>query len=247
MRRRSLTFPFFRSIVAHMRERYIFNFRLRPADLARRLPVPWLEPQVVDGWSVLSFCILWLERLTVSPFPPVLRFDALSCAYRIGVIDRSGPQPAPAVYVTDRYVDLPAASLLGPVLLHDAIPVVKAAIGHHDGITDVQVSFLDGLHLFSAEVMSATGFSSKIFPDVLSFAAFIKSGVSSYTPSIYRDKYAKVDLEKEDVAYTPLDAKIEFSLLGREWAEAGLEFDSAVMATGARYKWTYRGLWSSGS
>ena len=58
-----------RSIVAQMRERYIFNFRTRPEALAPRLPVPWLEPQVVNGWSAISFCILKLERLTIWPLP----------------------------------------------------------------------------------------------------------------------------------------------------------------------------------
>lgn len=56
--RKATTFPFFRSVKARMEERYIFNFRLPPDELAKKLPIPWIEPQVVNGCSVVSFCIL---------------------------------------------------------------------------------------------------------------------------------------------------------------------------------------------
>lgn len=56
--RKVTTFPFFRSVKARMEERYIFNFRLPPDELAKKLPIPWIEPQVVNGCSVVSFCIL---------------------------------------------------------------------------------------------------------------------------------------------------------------------------------------------
>ena len=44
-----------RSVSAQMVERYIFNFRLAPQASAANLPVKWLEPQVINGWSVVSF------------------------------------------------------------------------------------------------------------------------------------------------------------------------------------------------
>jgi len=237
-----------RSIVAHMRERYIFNFRLKPEALARHLPVPWLEPQVVNGWSIISFCILKLEKIMLSPLPPIIRFDTISCAYRIGVIDTSGAKPEPSVYVTDRNADLSIIARIGPLLLLDTIPAVKAAIGHADNKMHVQLSYMDGQHLFSAEASPSADNSklnSEVFPSVESFASFIKAGVSSYTPSVVAGYYAKVDLYKEDVAYRPLDAQIEYSWLDGVWRDAGMVYDSAVHATGARYKWTYRGLWRS--
>ena len=69
--------------------------------------------------------------------------------------------------------------------------------------------------------------------------------MSSYTPSIYGDALAKVDLIKEDPAYVPLEATVDFSWLDGAWRDAGLEYDSAVRATGGEYKWTYRGLRSA--
>ena len=247
------TFPFFRSVSAHMVERYIFNYRIRPEELKKRLPAPWLDPQVVNGYSAVSFCILWLEKLTLSPIPAVLSYSTISCAYRIGVLDNSEATPVPSVYVVDRWADLPMIARLGPLILQDTIPVIKAAIGHDNGQgsdqgTRVQMSYNDGSSLFSAAVKPRPeGLGSKVFAEMSDFAAFIKNGVASYGPSLHPDKLTKVDLHKEEVDYEALSATIDFSELHQEsWKDAGMEFDSAVRAkTGARYKWTYRGLWTA--
>jgi len=246
--RRKRTFPFFRSVKARMVERYIFNYRISPSELKKRLPAPWLEPLVVNGYSAVSFCILWLERLTVAPVPAIFRYSTISCAYRIGVIDTSGTAPVPSVYVIDRWADLPMVSRLGPMLLQDTIPTIKAAIGHeNDGDTHVQLSYTDGSALFSAKVRPRKdGLGSSVFESVEGFAKFIKEGVSSYGPSLHPGWLTKVDLQKEEVAYEPLAATVEFSELNEEsWAAAGMELDSAVRARGANYKWTYRGLFGT--
>lgn len=242
------SFPWFRTIKAQMVERYIFNYRMPPAELRKRLPAPWLEPQVVNGSSAVSFCILWLERLSLLPVPPLLRFSTISCAYRIGVLDTSVDPPEPSVYVTDRWADLPFIAVLGPLVLHDTIPVIKAAIGHElRGETHVQMSYTDGAALFAASVRPKPDgeLGSEVFASVEEFSAFIKSGVSSYGPSLQPGVLTKVDLIKEDVSYEPLSASIEYSeLIDEAWKDAGLQFDSAVRAKGASYTWAYRGLWS---
>lgn len=248
VKKKAPSFPFFRSVSARMVERYIFNYRIRPEELRKRLPAPWLAPQVVNGFSAVSFCILWLERLTVAPIPPILRYCTISCAYRIGVLDLSESVPVPAVYVIDRWADLPLIARLAPVLLQDTIPVVKAAIGHdNERGTRVQMSYTDGTALFSAEVRPREELGSSVFATMDDFATFIKEGVASYGPSLESGKLTKVDLVKEEVDYQALDAKVDFSELHEEsWAEAGMELDSAVRAkTGAKYKWTYRGLWTA--
>jgi hypothetical protein len=237
------TFPFFRSVSARMEERYIFNFRLRPEELAKKIQIPWLEPQVVNGWSAVSFCILWLKKLAVVPFPPLFNFETISCAYRVGVIDKSVNPPEPSVYVTDRWADLSLIARLAPWILFDTIPMTKSAIGHAGDTTHLQMSYLDGTHLFSAEVAPTTTFQSEVFASVDDFATFIKGGVSSWAASIYDGGVTKVDLYKEDVGYTPLQATVEYSELNQYWRESGLVLDSAVRARGAEYKWTFRGLY----
>lgn len=246
MATKSFTMPIPRSIKADMRERFIFNFKMRPEELSKRLPVPWLEPQTVDGWSIVSFCILSLDKLTVSPIPAIFPFHTLSCAYRIGVIDTSGGEPEPSVYITDRYADLPLISKLAPIIMLDTIPTIKAAVGHVGDETHAQMSFPDGQHIFSAEMRPQEGgLQSGVFDSIDDFARFIKQGVTSYAPSLYQNKYAKVDLIKEDKRYDPLEGEIEHSALSVSWVDADLQFDSAVRATGDLYKWTYRGLYSA--
>lgn len=241
--RKATTFPFFRSVKARMEERYIFNFRLPPDELAKKLPIPWIEPQVVNGCSVVSFCILWLKKLAVEPFPPLFDFETISCAYRIAVIDNSGSKAEPSVYVTDRWADLPLLARLSPWILLDTIPVIRASVGHAGPMAHVQMSYLDGTLLFAAETNPATEFKSEMFESVDHFAKVIKDGVSSYSPSIFPDGFTKVDLYKEDVAYEPLDARVEYSELNQYWEDAGMVFDSAVRAKGAQYKWVYQGLY----
>lgn len=241
--RKKATFPFFRSITSRMEERLIFNFLIEPEELAKKLPVPWLEPQVINGSSVVSYCVLYLKRLSVSPIPPILPFETISSAYRIGVIDVSGREPQPSVFVTERWADLPWIARLAPWIILDTVPVIEADLGRDGQTTRVDMSFFDGTPLFSAEAKPAPEFRSRLFAGVDEFARFIKDGVTSWGPAIYGGAFTKVDLFKEDVGYQPLDAKVSFSLLHQLWPDVEMPLDSAVRATGARYKWTYRGLW----
>jgi hypothetical protein len=237
-----------RSVHAQLRERFIFNFRLRPDALAARLPVPWLQPQVINGWSVASFCILGLRRVMVAPLPGFLGFTTVSCAYRCGVIDHSGSAPEASVWIVDRNTDLPLIARLAPFLFLDTIPVMRLAIDREPQETGIQVAYLDRQRMFAAKVRPAAAgaeLNSEVFGSTAEFADFIKKGVSSYTPSIFGDALARVDLVKEDADYRPMDAVIEFDWLERVWLDADLEFDSAVRATGGGYRWTYRGLVSS--
>jgi hypothetical protein len=241
MRKRGPTIP--RSVVAQMRERYIFNFRLRPEALARHLPVTWLRPQVINGWSALSFCVLKLERLTIWPIPALINFATTSCAYRVGVLDMSGQRPQPSVYITDRNADLPLIVRTAPLIFADAVPALKGGVTRTGQRTRIDLQYMDGQPLFSGEAAPADKLTSQLFESVDDFAAFIKGGVSSYTPSVLPDTLARVDLHKEDVAYQPMEATVDFSSLDGVWPDTGMEYDSAVFASGARYIWSYRGLW----
>lgn len=236
-----------RSIKAKMVERYIFNFRMKPEALEKHLPSNYLKPQIINGWSVMSFCILNLDRITIPPIPPIIRFKTISCAYRAGIIDNSKDIPEPSVWITDRNSNLRIIQLLSPLIIRDAVPRIDAAIGHDEkrGIVHTQFSFMNGQHYFSAQSKLAKDtfkLESEVFKNVDEFAAFIKGGVSSYTPSSNPHFLAMVDLNKEDVKYEALDAKIEFSWLHDSWKDADMIFDSAVKATGSVYKWTYKGL-----
>ena len=232
-----------RTVKAVLRERLIFNFRLKPEALAKYLPATWLKPQVMNGWSVVSFCILDLEQTTLWPLPGIFGYRTTSCAYRCGVIDASGSTPQPSVYITDRQTDLPLIARLAPWLLLDTILMVRPELQHGSSETDVAVRYLDNQFMFKGAVRPATSFQSEVFQSIDEFAHFIKGGVSSYTPSVYGDQLTRVDLVKDEPQYEPLTPTVEFDWLDGAWADAGVQLDSAVRAGGGgRYRWTYRGL-----
>src|SRR5712691_8740896 len=113
-----------RSITAELQERLLFNFRVAPEKLATQLPVSWLKPLVVNGSSIVSFCILNLKKVTIAPLPgSIIGWKTISCAYRCGAIDTSGASPQPIVWIIDRLSDLPVVARLAPWLLNDTLPV----------------------------------------------------------------------------------------------------------------------------
>jgi hypothetical protein len=149
------------------------------------------------------------------------------------------------VYILDRSTDLPLIARLSTFLFLDTIPVVRIQLQHVNDSVDVRVWYLDQERMFGATVKhlgEPHELKSEVFASLGEFMAFIKGGVSSYTPSIFGDALARVDLHKEDTVYESVDASVDYDWLETLWQGAGLVFDSAVRATGGRYKWTYRGL-----
>jgi len=234
-----------RTVTAWLKERYIFNFRLRPDALGGHLPVRWLEPESINGWSLASFCVLSLEHLAVWPTPSLLSpFRTISCAYRCGIVDKSSGTATPSVYILDRNTDLPLIARLGPFLFLDTLPMVRIAIEHTGTGAEIRVRALDRERIFAADVHNLDQehrFQSEVFPSLDDFAAFMQKGVSSWTPSIFGDALARVDLHKDEPTYEPLEAEIDFDWLESAWRDSDLEFDSAVRARGGNYRWTYRG------
>ncbi|MFN0103756.1 MAG: hypothetical protein ACKV2U_16930 [Bryobacteraceae bacterium] len=232
-----------RSVHAQLVERLIFNFRFTPEALDQILPVTWLKPQVCNGWSVVSFCILDLERVMISPLPGAFGFRTTSCAYRCGVVDTSVNPSANSVYITDRQTDLPLIARLAPWLFLDTILMVAPKVTHSGNEMDVAVDYLDGQSMFHAKASIVSQWKSEVFPTLADFGDFIKGGVSSYTPSVYGDRLTRLDLQKDEPQYQALAADVDMARLDGVWRDAGVILDSAVLAAGrGNYKWTYRGL-----
>ena len=114
-----------RSVNATLVERLIFNFRFSPESLDQVLPVTWLKPQICNGWSVVSFCILNLEKVMIAALPTAFGYRTTSCAFRCGVVDIRQPTSANSVYITDRQTDVPLIARLAPWLFLDTILMVK--------------------------------------------------------------------------------------------------------------------------
>jgi hypothetical protein len=235
-----------RSVTAVLVERLLFNFTTSPEHLSRQLPVKWLEPLVVGGRSVVSFCILHLKNVTIWPLPgSIVGFKTISCAYRCGALDVSQSPAVPVIWIVDRLSDLPIIAKLSPWLLNDTLPIIRPRILHSVQAISVEIDFPDCETLFKAQVSplgAAAKFDSTVFRSMGEFSQFIHNGVTSYAASIYGDALTKIDLIKEDPVYQPCRAEIDYSWLNGMWRDAGLKFDSAVRAHGGNYRWNYRGL-----
>lgn len=142
---------FRRSISARLVERFIFNFRLSPNSFEEKLPIPWLRPQVINGWSAVSFCILKVEQLMLQPIPSSFGLETICCAYRCGVIDCSRIEE-PSVYILGRNTDRHFISMMAPSIFQSEMPPIQATIGHRRGYREIAARCSDGRPLFSARV-----------------------------------------------------------------------------------------------
>jgi len=231
------------SVYGRLVDRYLFNFRVDPEALRAHLPkVEWLEPRVINGYGVVSFCLLRLKGVTIWPLPSQIGFDTISCAYRCAVVDSSGTGPEPSVYVLGRNTNLPIASRFGSMLFAGAMKMIHTSIVKKQSQVNIDAGFLDGQRLFSAIVRpSQDGRSgSKLF-GTDSFVDFIKGGASSYTPSTREGRYSRVDLAEDSNYYEPVDATVKYSWLDNAWPEVDLVFDSAFRAGGGLYRLKYLG------
>jgi len=57
------------SIYGNLVDRYLFNFRVDPDILEKHMPkIKWLKLRKINGYGIVSFCILKLKGLnTISP------------------------------------------------------------------------------------------------------------------------------------------------------------------------------------
>lgn len=229
------------SVYGQLVDRYLFNFRVDPKALQSRLPVRWLKPRLVKGYGVVSFCLLRLQGVTLYPLPTSLGIDSTSCAYRCAVTDVSGARPEPSVYILGRSTDVPVVSRLGTALFSGEMKLIRTTIKDAGSHADVRAAHADGRRLFEAKISKAAAGTSKLFGSIEEFVAFIKGGLSSYTPSTRAGRYSRVDLAEDSNQYAAVDAAILHSELDDAWKGAGLEFDSAFHATGGLYRLKYLG------
>jgi len=231
------------SVYGNLVDRYLFNFRTDPEEIQKHLPkVGWLRPRTINGYGVVSFCLLKLKGLTVWPLPLGLGLNTTSCAYRCAAYDISGGIQEPSVYVLGRNTDMSIISYLGPSLFSGHIEKIGTSIIKNSNTVEIDAQFSNGKKMFSATVNNSKRKAhSKLFDSVESFESFIKNGASSYTPSTQSSKYSRVDLETDSNTYEQVDAKINFNCLDEKWDNAKVVFDSAYRAGGKQYKLKYLG------
>ncbi len=238
------------SVRATLAERFLFNFRMPPESLANFLPpVPWLVPQSINGYGVVSFCLLDLRNITVAPLPTVAGaplptvagLTSISCAPRYAVLDISQDLPSPAVFVTERQTNSAFGAWFTSLGFSAPHPYVEVDIRQENDDTKLHINESNA-SAFSASVRPTQEVQSELFSSAIAFAAFIAQGVSSYGLSRHCGRLTKMDLHKEDADYEPLEARYVHGPLVEQWQAAGAVFDSAFRTSGGRYEWSYHGL-----
>jgi hypothetical protein len=233
-----------RKVYGKLIDRYLFNFRVSPEALQSKLPtIEWLKPRLVNGYGVVSFCLLYLEDVTIWPLPSTLGVNSTSCAYRCGAVDNSHGLAEPSVYVFGRYTNLPLISRLGTILFSGPMRLIYSSIHDHESSTEIQIRYQNGKPLFDAYArpIEKPGVKSRLFETTEDFVSFIKGGMSSYTPSNKAHQYSRVDLVEDSNYYEPVTARIDYNLLDHIWPDTKSSFDSAFHATGGRYALSYLG------
>ena len=230
------------SIRAELGERFILNFRMAPDALRKYLPVAWLEPQLINGFAVASYCLLDLRHITVAPLAPKVGLHSLSCAPRYAVLDMSGEQSKPAVFVTERQTNSAFGAWFTTLGFSAPHPHVEAAIRQENGVWDINVQQPAGEPIFAARVRRTDAADSSLFSTTSAFADFIAQSVSSYGLSRHDARLTKIDLRKQDRTYEPLEVLALSGPAAEAWQADGAVLDSAFRTAGGCYEWTYLGL-----
>ena len=229
-------------------DRYLFNFRVNLDTLEKHMPtLKWLEPRNAHGYGVVSLCMILFKGLTIQPFP-MIGINTVACAYRYSVMDVSGKEPVPTVYLIGRNTDSTFANYFGPLILSSRLGKTISTIKkNHEGNLSVDIQNSDTRTIISATILhSKPRRKSVLFESTNEFKDFMSDGLVSYTPGLKDGKYARCDFEGAAFNYEQIDAKINESYLEEDWCDEDLVFDSAyktinVQEYNLRNKGVYNG------
>jgi len=229
------------TVRAELVERYIFNYRMPIDAMAAILPVSWLQPQIVNGYAVASFCALDLRHIVPAPLCPVAGPSSISSAPRYAVINMSGDEPEPAVFLTRRFTNSRIGSWITACTCIAPHPHAPAVIRHGVGAVEVSIKGTDSA--FYGKACTDPAWSgSALFGSVGEFASLIAVGKTSYGYCNRPHHLTHIDLKKTDGIYEPLSVSDVCSPTISVWEKYGAEFDSAFRTCGGVYEWTYQGL-----
>jgi hypothetical protein len=223
-----------RIVRAEVVTRYVFNFRLRPADAAAMLPVPWLEPDVVDGSAILSFCPYVLRRLTVGRVPAWMGLRAVCAAYRLAVVEETPAGPRPAVWVPGRSASSPLVTRGSRWWLHTPrFEHIAPRRGAAEGVLEYDRGGAAPFRAVLGSQRRGLVRSSRVFTDDRDFGCFMSSGTTSLAPSRHDGALVRIDLDARGTRWEELPVVDVVDDL----VPAGATFESAFVGHGGSYAW----------
>ena len=230
-----MTRPLVSTVSAHVRERIVVNLAVSPRAMAEEIPCDWLLPQIVDGRAIVTFCVLWLQRVTPRGWPKAIMPSQVSCAIRFGVIDEATGEPG--VYVVDRCTDSAIGSLatrFGCPGFHPLVRITEAT----DDAKRLITAERSGSPYMAFE-LRAPNEECGLFGSKEVFQQFLSEGVRSFTPAVRPDTINVVDLVKTETEFVPH----AFSLLEDSGLPSRIRedyvVDSAFRTLNAEYEWCF--------
>jgi hypothetical protein len=213
------------TVSAEVVTRFVFNFRVEPA-VARALLPDALEPEIVDGSAVYSYCPYVLGNLRVDRRRVGKRPTTICAAGRITATDRGGRVAwVPARQTNSRSVALGAPFVIGT----ERFDVVRAAV--RTGPLGV-VAIGRGSTRFEAIVAVASAAASTLFSSTDDFVSFFTCE-SALSPGRAAPDFVRIDLDATGTRFMPLAVE---GIVAME-APAGAEFDSGFAGVGGQYRW----------
>ena len=236
------------SAYGNVLERYLFNFRIGLEDLIKHMPpLKWLEPTCINGYGVISLCMVHFRGLTAWPFPKALGINTVTCAYRYSVVDMSNGEPVPAVYLLSRNTDNSFVNCFGPPLLSSKVGKITSSIKKDEMENiDINLGLPNGEMMFSATVLQSKRLEpSLLFESEKEFEELIENGKVSFTPATDNGRYSRHDLESQPYYYEQVNADIHINSIEQEWDDVVFLFDSAYRTSEkTQYKIVDEGLYN---
>jgi hypothetical protein len=199
------------------------------------LPAPWLEPAVVDGSAIFSFCPYVLRRLTVGRVPTWLGLRAVCAAYRLAVVEHTSAGPRPAVWVPGRSASSALVRRGSRRWLHT--PAFERIVPHRrrsrPGVLEYSRARGGPFRAVLATVAGGAARGSRAFTDDHDFGCFMSSGTSSLAPSRRAGELVRIDLDARGTRWKELPVVDVVD----ELVPASARFESAFVGLGGSYTW----------
>ncbi len=217
-----------RHILADTRDCWMLNVALPPAEAARLIEAPFLEPHLIDGRAVLALCLITMDRAAPDWAALALGPAVRACALRLACRHRRTGEPA--VWVANHCTD----HVLGRVLPLLGFPAMATGLRSLPGLEPGLIGrgLLVSVHPGAAP-------KPTLFPDEPTFDHFIADGVRSYGRGPRPGTWSVVDLIPEPAAIFTLvvDRTANLVIAGRPWPVDGI-----YRCVGGRWRWEVPGL-----
>jgi len=226
-----------RAVHADVVHRHVFNFRMDPDEASRMLPVPWLEPAIVDGSAIFSFCPYILRRLTVGRVPAWLGLHATCAAYRLAVVERTSAGPRPSVWVPGRSTNSRLVSWGSEWWIRtprfDRMSRALRRAEHN--LLEYERRGATRFRAVLGPGDADAALESRAFAGEQAFACFMDAGTTSVAPGRRAGDLVRIDLDAAGTRWAALPVvEISDALLPRS-----ATFESAFIGRGGSYVWTF--------